>query len=141
MNEKNLRIISLRRINIYTLPKNWTQHEELAIIRYVVFSKKIQNKDLLCNKISADLKDLLCNSIMIYNNNNWNIYPSLMFNVFPKVEVPVLFLLQPVIYLFLHFVLLIVFRWNIILDFDCLYKIRLILCHKLRVLVRVFCKI
>ena len=70
MNEKNLRIISLRRINIYTLPKNWTQHEELAIIRYVVFSKKIQNKDLLCNKISADLKDLLCNSIMIYKNNN-----------------------------------------------------------------------
>ena len=41
----------MRRINIFTLTKNRTQHSELASIIYVVFSKKLQNKDLLCNKI------------------------------------------------------------------------------------------
>ena len=45
MNKKISEQFLLRRINIYTLTKNRTQHEELANIRYVVFSKKLQNKD------------------------------------------------------------------------------------------------
>ena len=41
----------MRRINIFILTKNRTQHSELANITFVAFSKKLQNKDLLCNKI------------------------------------------------------------------------------------------
>ena len=49
--QKKIQSILLQRVNIHTLNKNQTQDQEIVMIRYVVFSKKFQNKDPLCNKI------------------------------------------------------------------------------------------
>ena len=48
MNEKNLTIILIAKNKYICFDQ---KHEKLVNIRYVVFSKNVQNKDLLFNKI------------------------------------------------------------------------------------------